>query len=70
MHITASAPGTPHGNGQNEVISSTQEHLILRENKKNRKIFAKMFGVSKKVVFLHPQIERLNAIKRGISSVG
>jgi hypothetical protein len=39
--------------------------LILRENKKNRKIFAKKFGVSKKVVFLHPQIERLNAIKEG-----
>jgi hypothetical protein len=27
MHIKASAPSTPHGNGQNEVISSTQENL-------------------------------------------
>ncbi len=47
-----------------------ETHYFYGKQKKEN-FFAKMFGVSKKVVFLHPQIERLNAIKkRGISSVG
>ena len=33
--------------------------------RKKRKIFPKMFGGLKKVVFLHPQIERFSAAKEG-----
>ena len=64
----AAAEGT--NNKQNAIAAAGKQKqkapFPIGNLQKNGKIFAKKFGVLKKVVFLQP----LNESKRGISSVG